>query len=126
MRGSPDEVGAIPIGLVAIATEIAARILGSSELSDIRGWVLSCQERPDGRGYPRRLNADEIPLEARIIRVADAYESMTSDRPHRPALGERGAREELRRAAGTGFDREVVDALLTVLDRDGVPAESMQ
>jgi diguanylate cyclase (GGDEF)-like protein/putative nucleotidyltransferase with HDIG domain len=99
--------------------EIGARILGSSEFDDIRSWVLAHHERPDGRGYPSGLRKDEIPLEARILAVADAYEAMTSDRVYRRALGRERAREELRRGSGTQFDPRVVEALLTVLKRAG-------
>lgn len=96
--------------------EIGARILGASEFDDIRGWVLAHHERPDGRGYPAGLRGDEIPLEARILAVADAYEAMTSDRVYRAAIGGEAARAELRRGAGTQFDPLVVQAFLTVLE----------
>lgn len=99
--------------------ELGARILGSSELSDIREWVLASHERPDGDGYPRGLEGDEIPLESRILAVADAYEAMTADRVYRGSIGENDAREELRRCAGTQFDREVVEAFLRALERRG-------
>jgi diguanylate cyclase (GGDEF)-like protein/putative nucleotidyltransferase with HDIG domain len=106
--------------------EIGARILGSSELSDIREWVLASHERPDGKGYPRGLEGGDIPLEARIIYVADAWETMTTDRTYRLARGEGEARQELRDGAGTEFDAEVVEALFSVLDQGVVAAESMQ
>ena len=64
--------------------EIGARILGSSELADIRSWVLASHERPDGAGYPRGLAGGEIPLESKIICVADAYETMTTDHTYGP------------------------------------------
>jgi diguanylate cyclase (GGDEF)-like protein/putative nucleotidyltransferase with HDIG domain len=96
--------------------EIGARILGASEFDDIRAWVLAHHERPDGRGYPRGLRGDQIPKEARILAVADAYEAMTSDRVYRPAIGDEAARGELRRGAGSQFDPLVVQALLAVLD----------
>ena len=95
--------------------EIGARILGSSELADIRAWVLASHERPDGGGYPRGLAGGEIPLESRIIYVADAYETMTTDHDctgPRSATSE--ARDELERGAGTQFDAEVVEALFAV------------
>jgi HD-GYP domain-containing protein (c-di-GMP phosphodiesterase class II) len=79
--------------------------------------VLHHHERVDGTGYPRALAGEEIPLEARILAVADAYEAMTSDRPYRDALPLEAAREELRRGAGRQFDSEVVSAIERVLDR---------
>lgn len=98
--------------------EIGARILGASSFDDIRPWVLSHHERPDGRGYPHGTSGDEIPLEARILAVADAYEAMTSDRVYRPGMDPRAAREELRSCAGTQFDRQVVEAFLAALERE--------
>ena len=95
--------------------EIGARILGGSGLDDIRRWILAHHERPDGRGYPFGLSNPEIPLEAKIVAVADAYEAMTSDRVYRRAIGERAAREELRCHSGTQFDPRVVEAFLQVL-----------
>ena len=97
--------------------EIGARILAASEFDDIREWVLSHHERPDGRGYPRGLRDEEIPLEAKILAVADAYEAMTSDRVYRAAIGRDAARAELRRGAGGQFDVRVVQAFLAVVDR---------
>ena len=101
--------------------EIGARILGSSELADIREWVLAAHEQPDGKGYPRGLAGGEIPIEARIIGVADAYEAMIADRVYRPAIGPAAARDEQRRHAGTKYDAEVVDALIAVAERGEVP-----
>jgi diguanylate cyclase (GGDEF)-like protein/putative nucleotidyltransferase with HDIG domain len=100
--------------------ELGARILGSRELVDIREWVMASHERPDGTGYPRGLRGEEIPMEARILAVADAYQAMTGDRVYRPAMSDRAARDELRACAGTQFDPEVVEALLRALDREGV------
>ena len=96
--------------------EIGARILGGSGLDDIRGWILAHHERPDGRGYPHGLTGDEIPLQAKILAVGDAYEAMTSDRVYRNAIGAKAARKELRDHAGTQFDAGVVDAFLVALD----------
>ena len=80
--------------------------------------MLHHHEQPDSGGYPSGLRADEIPFEARILAVAEAYEAMTNDRSYRPSLGARAARTELRRGAGTKFDGEVVDALLAAIEND--------
>ena len=96
--------------------EIGARLLSRAEFEDVREWILAHHERPDGRGYPRMLSGDQIPLEARILAVADAYEAMTADRCYRPALGEAAARAELEGGAGTQFDEQVVAAFLRALD----------
>ena len=66
--------------------ELGARILEHANLRDVASWVLSHHERIDGTGYPRALAGESIPLEGRILAVADAYEAMTADRPYRRAL----------------------------------------
>jgi diguanylate cyclase (GGDEF)-like protein len=92
--------------------EFGARMLERAELWDIADWVLAHHERPDGKGYPLGLSGEQIPLEARIVAVADAYEAMTNDRVYRASLGHTAARAELRRCAGTQFDTRVVAAFL--------------
>jgi diguanylate cyclase (GGDEF)-like protein len=99
--------------------EIAARILRGANFEDVSGWVHAHHERPDGTGYPRGLEAGEIPLEARILAVADAYEAMRSHRSYRPALETTAARAELKRCAGTQFDERVVATFIALLD-DGL------
>jgi diguanylate cyclase (GGDEF)-like protein len=95
--------------------ELGARILDHANLRDISGWVLAHHERIDGRGYPHGLAGEAIPLEARILAVADAYEAMTADRPYRCALGHDAARDELLECSGAQFDPVVVDAFLRAL-----------
>lgn len=73
------------------------------------------QERFDGSGYPDGLTGTDIPLEARILAVVDAYEAMTSDRVYRKALRQRKAIEEIRVGRGKDFDPTVIDAFLTAL-----------
>jgi len=86
-------------------------------------------ERPDGKGYPRQLAADDIPVGARIIMVCAAYEAMTEERPYRHGLPPSAACDELRRHAGTQFFREVVDAFVRLHDTgrlwDGFSREEM-
>jgi len=72
-------------------------------------------ERPDGRGYPFGLRGDEIPLPARIVHVADAFDAITSARAYRPARSPREALAELQQHAGTQFDPASVDALVAAL-----------
>jgi diguanylate cyclase (GGDEF)-like protein/putative nucleotidyltransferase with HDIG domain len=98
--------------------EIGARLLAHPEFDDMRGWVLSHHERPDGKGYPQGLSGDSIPIEASILAVADAYEAMTADRAYRPAMGQEAARAELEAGAGTQFDVAVVRAFLAALAPD--------
>jgi diguanylate cyclase (GGDEF)-like protein/putative nucleotidyltransferase with HDIG domain len=97
---------------------LGAQILEHASLVDVRSWVGAHHERPDGRGYPLGLSDAELPLEAKILAVADAYEAMTSDRSYRAAIGHTAARAELERCAGTQFDVRVVAALLAVLERE--------
>ncbi|SEH10324.1 diguanylate cyclase (GGDEF) domain-containing protein/HDIG domain-containing protein [Thermoleophilum album] len=94
---------------------VGARMLEVSEQRELGAWVRAHHEHLDGTGYPLGLHGDEVPLEARIIAVADAYEAMTSDRPYRPAMSHDEAAAELRAAAGSRFDRRVVEALLRAL-----------
>jgi diguanylate cyclase (GGDEF)-like protein len=84
-------------------------------LAPVLPLVRHGHERWDGFGYPDGLAGEEIPLGARIIFACDAWDAMTSDRPYRAAMPESEAREEMRRAAGSQFDPEVVRALLSIL-----------
>jgi len=96
--------------------EIGARILEHAGLSDIAAWVIAHHERLDGRGYPKGIAGEKIPIEARILSVADAYEAMIADRPYRRGMGADAAREELVRCTGTQFDPTVVEAFLAGLE----------
>ena len=95
--------------------EIGARMLETTDFGDIGDWILAHHERPDGTGYPDGRGAEEVPLEAGILGVADAYEAMTASRPYRPPLDPQAASDELRRGAGRQFDARVVEALLRVV-----------
>lgn len=76
--------------------------------------VLSHHERWDGRGYPRGLGGEAIPIAARVFAIADTYDAMTSDRPYRAAPGDAAARSEIARCAGTQFDPRCVEAFLAM------------
>ncbi len=82
----------------------------TDELSFVAEAVYSHHERYDGSGYPRGLEGEAIPVEARACAVVDAYDAMTSDRPYRRALPHEAAIEELQRCAGSQFDPRMVDA----------------
>jgi putative nucleotidyltransferase with HDIG domain len=103
-------------------SEIGERILRNvDDYSEIADIVRSHHERIDGMGYPDGLPGDNIPLLARIIGVADAYDAMTSDRPYRDALPSRVARMRLAQAVETQFDTTVVaafEAILAAADDD--------
>ncbi len=93
----------------AKGVEILAPI---SQLESILPIVRHHHERMDGRGYPDGLAGAAIPLPARILAVADAYDAMISSRPYRPGMGRTRAIEEVRRVRGTQLDPDVVDAFL--------------
>jgi len=80
--------------------------------------VRAHHERYDGTGYPDELAGEEIPIEARVISVVDAYDAITSDRPYKQALGKREAMKELWLGAGTHFDPVVVRAFASVISDD--------
>jgi len=86
--------------------------LASSELSTIADLILKHHENWDGSGYPLGLKGSEIPIECRILNLADAYDAMTNDRPYRKAMKTEAALEEIRACAGKQFDPELVDLLI--------------
>ena len=94
-------------------TTIGANLLANvPTLERIRPIVLSHHERYDGTGYPNGLQAEQIPLGAQIVAVADAYSAMTTDRPYRAAMTRKAALRELRANSGTQFNPVVVEAFV--------------
>ncbi len=87
-------------------------VAGVSGLEEVAGWVAAHHERLDGRGYPDGRSGLEIPLEARILAVVDAYVAITSDRPHRKRTEPPDAQRQLRGAGGSQLDAELVDVFL--------------
>lgn len=86
------------------------------QLADVIPGVRYHHERYDGKGYPDGLKGEEIPLQARILCVADSFDSMTADRPYRPSPGKEYAISEFKRCLGTQFDPNIVEAFLKVLE----------
>jgi diguanylate cyclase (GGDEF)-like protein/PAS domain S-box-containing protein len=98
--------------------EIGHRIaLSAPDLSPIVDLILKHHEWWNGQGYPLGLKGEEIPVECRILAIADAYDAMTSDRPYRKAESHEKAVNELRRCAGTQFDPELVSMFIEVIDK---------
>jgi putative nucleotidyltransferase with HDIG domain len=96
--------------------DIGAGILkGVPFLQDVAPWVEAHHERADGRGYGHGLSGQSIPLEARVLAVADSFDAMTSARPYRAPLPEDLAITELRACSGTQFDGLAVESLCRVL-----------
>jgi GAF domain-containing protein len=96
-------------------------IIGPIRMLDrVQTLVRHHHERFDGKGYPDKLVGTDIPLGARIIAVADAFDAMTSNRPYRDALPLMAAVKEMQRGAGTQFDPEVVEVFLQVLASTGI------
>ncbi len=89
---------------------------GIKNFEDVVLMIRHHHERMDGTGYPDGLIGDQIPLGARIVYVADAFDAMTEARPYRSAIGMEEAASELRKNAGTQFDPLVVDAWSRVLE----------
>lgn len=96
--------------------EIGYRIAQSSpELAPIADLILKHHEWWNGRGYPLGLKGEGIPIECRILAIADAYDSMTSERPYRKPIPQEEAVAELKKCAGTQFNPEVVDMFVQTL-----------
>lgn len=97
--------------------EIGARILDPvNELKEVTRCVRYHHEAWDGTGYPGKLGAKEIPLESRVIAVADTYDAMTSDRAYRKGLGHARAIQEIRDYSGRQFDPEMARAFLRMYE----------
>jgi HD-GYP domain-containing protein (c-di-GMP phosphodiesterase class II) len=105
--------------------QIGFRMLESLGIDPVSAWVLHHHERWDGTGYPDGLPGDAIPLGARIIFVADAFDAMTSERVYRDRLDTASALAELARCAGTQFDPDVVAAFAEELGVDIAPARAL-
>ena len=97
--------------------DIVGRVHGYAEVAEI---VLCHHERIDGRGYPRHLSGDEIPVLARILAVADCFDVMTARDSYRDPVSSEEALVELRRVAGTQLDPVVVEVFVEMIERHGV------
>jgi diguanylate cyclase (GGDEF)-like protein/putative nucleotidyltransferase with HDIG domain len=101
--------------LVQSHAKLSATIVGHVvSLVSCLPAILHHHERWDGTGYPSRLKGEAIPIEARILAIADAFDAMTSPRPYREPLSYKKVLDELRRCAGTQFDPELVEAFLPI------------
>lgn len=113
LLNKPGELTSLEYEEIQKHPEVGYQILKSVDAySPLAESVLSHHEKWDGSGYPRGLQGNAIPLFARIIAVADAYEAMTSDRPYRAGLKKADALKELKAFAGIQFDPEIVEILV--------------
>jgi len=101
------------------ATRGAELLTKASHLHDLVPIVRHHHERHDGTGYPDGLRGEEIPFEARIVALADAYDAIVSDRVYKQSLSPTEARDEIRRGAGTQFEPELTEIFL------GLPLEEL-
>ncbi len=93
--------------------EIGYRILSSvNDVAEIAEFVLFHHEKWDGTGYPKGLKGEDIPIQARIIAIADSFDAMTSERSYKSSMTQDEAVLELVRNAGQQFDPEMTDVLL--------------
>jgi putative two-component system response regulator len=100
-------------------TDVGRDLLGGSgsELLELAATVAwTHHERWDGSGYPRGLKGEEIPLEGRIVAVADVFDALSSDRPYRPRLSVDEARAAVLEGSGRAFDPDVVEAFVLSLE----------
>jgi diguanylate cyclase (GGDEF)-like protein len=98
---------------------IGRQIIGHTfHLGELIPAMYYHHERWDGRGYPEGLKAEEIPIEARIVTIADAYGAMVDDRPYRKGLGHETASKILQKAAGLQFDPNLVTLFIQIISEE--------
>ncbi len=115
----PDKLSDEEYAIIKKHPLLGARILENiTELPKLPTGARWHHERYDGKGYPDGIAGDKIPMEARIIAVADAYDAMSSKRSYRNVLPQAMVRAEIEKGRGTQFDPVFADALLSLIDED--------
>jgi len=115
----PDKLSSEEWEIIKKHPEIGYRIASSSvELKAIAEAILAHHERWDGKGYPRGLKGDQIPLVSRIIAIIDSFDAMISDRPYRKAMSINEAKSELIKCSGSQFDPEIIKKFIIILDEE--------
>ncbi len=109
----PDQLTEEEYAVIKTHPDIGLRMLAGHPLATLVTEAVSQHhERPDGRGYPYGLSGEQIPLDARIVGICDAFDAMTSHRPYRAGMPEQKALSILKAEAGHQFDTDLVDAFL--------------
>lgn len=117
----PGPLDADEVAQIRRHPEVGARLVRPLALSQAAlACILYHHERWDGAGYPFGVRGESIPIEARLLAIADAYDAMISFRPYRPALAPAVALEEVDRCAGSQFDPELARAFVDVCDTRAV------
>lgn len=113
----PERLTAEEFDVIKSHPAIGTRILSNIEfLKDCLPIILHHHENYDGSGYPSGLHGKDIPIGSRIIRIADAFDAMTSDRPYRKKLSDQEAIQEISKYKGIQFDSELTDTALSVIE----------
>ncbi len=116
---NPDSLSEEDYAVVKMLPVMCSDILGEiTEFPRLATGAKWHHERYDGKGYPDGISGEEIPMEARIIAVADAYDTMSSKRSYRDVLPQGVVREEIARGRGTQFDPVFTDVMLALIDED--------
>jgi HD-GYP domain-containing protein (c-di-GMP phosphodiesterase class II) len=103
--------------------EEGERLVAAAGMDEIGCWIRHHHERWDGNGYPDGLCGPEIPIESRILAIADALAAMTVERPYRSAMGAEMAGLEIKASAGTQFDPGIARIVIALLERDAFATE---
>jgi diguanylate cyclase (GGDEF)-like protein/putative nucleotidyltransferase with HDIG domain len=114
----PDKLTAEEWEIIKTHPQLGASIISHiPQLAHCKAGILYHHERYDGSGYPEKLKGEEIPLDARILAIADAFSAMTSDRPYMTALSTEAALEEISRGAGTQFDPQLAKKFISIWEK---------
>jgi HD-GYP domain-containing protein (c-di-GMP phosphodiesterase class II) len=103
--------------------EAGQALVDDAGLPEVGTWIRHHHERWDGNGYPDKLCGPEIPIESRILAIADALAAMTVERPYRSAMGAEMAGLEIKASAGTQFDPGIARIVIALLERDAFSPE---
>jgi HD-GYP domain-containing protein (c-di-GMP phosphodiesterase class II) len=98
---------------------------GMSTFKPLRDVAIAHHERWDGKGYPKGIGGEDIPIEARVTAIADTYDAMTSDRPYRSGISHEAAMAEIKSAAGTQLDPHLVEKFVLMVEEYGYDRKSL-